>query len=60
VARDPKGVKIRAVGGLTHNIHSEEIVSLERQRLSIMPEGLDKLLSEEQLGDLLAFLRNLR
>jgi putative heme-binding domain-containing protein len=37
-------------------IRSDEIVSTEIQDVSMMPQGLDQLLTEQEMADLLAFL----
>jgi hypothetical protein len=37
-------------------IRSGEIVSTEIQDVSMMPQGLDQLLTEQEMADLLAFL----
>jgi hypothetical protein len=33
---------------------------MTRQEVSLMPEGLDRAISETELRDLLAFLKNLK
>ena len=55
-----EGVRIRELTGVIRFIPAREVESIVRKDLSVMPEGLDNLLSQEQLRDLLAYLQNLR
>ena len=60
VAQGPEGVSLRDVAGVTQRVRADDIVSLERQQLSAMPEGLEQLLTRDQFRDLLAFLQSLK
>ena len=46
--------------GVIHRVRSNEVASLNRQQLSAMPEGLERLLTREQFRDLLAYLQSLK
>jgi putative membrane-bound dehydrogenase-like protein len=41
-------------------IPRKTVATIERSRVSIMPQGLDAQLSKQELGDLLAFLKSLK
>ncbi|MBM83624.1 MAG: hypothetical protein CMJ78_23955 [Planctomycetaceae bacterium] len=43
-----------------HRISRDSIEGIRESNVSIMPQGLEKLLSEQELRDLLAFLANLK
>jgi putative membrane-bound dehydrogenase-like protein len=52
VLRDASGAEIR--------IDRSQTVAVERQKLSLMPEGLLNALSREEIGDLMAYLQGLK
>ena len=60
VAQGPAGVSLRDLAGVIHRVRPEAIASLERQQLSVMPEGLEQLLTRDQFRDLLAYLQSLK
>ena len=60
VSQGPEGVRLRDGTGMIHVVRADDIVSLERQQLSMMPEGLEQLLTREQFADLLAYLQALK
>ncbi len=60
VAQGPEGVSLRDVAGVIQRVRAGDIVSLKRQQLSAMPEGLEQLLTRDQFRDLLAYLQSLK
>jgi putative membrane-bound dehydrogenase-like protein len=54
------GVVLRLASGAEARFARESIRVMERSAASLMPDGLDRTLGEEDLRDLLAFLRSLR
>ncbi len=60
VAREtPESVTLKTAATETRTISRADIVSMQPAAISMMPEGLDSGLSDEQLLDLIAFLRSL-
>ncbi|MFM9116021.1 MAG: PVC-type heme-binding CxxCH protein [Planctomycetota bacterium] len=57
VDQDPQIVTLRGVDGQTTIIPRDEIEELKAVAVSLMPEGLLKELSEQQVRDLFAYLR---
>jgi putative heme-binding domain-containing protein len=53
-------VVLRAASGAEVRLSRAEIDTLHRQATSLMPEGLERLLSAAEFRDLLAFLQSLR
>jgi len=53
-------VLLRDASGAELLLRRERILDIERQLTSLMPEGLERALSREELRDLLAFLLSLR
>jgi putative membrane-bound dehydrogenase-like protein len=53
-------IHLRDASGAEVRLRRDQIASMERIDVSIMPEGLDKALSEAELRDLLGFLQALR
>jgi putative membrane-bound dehydrogenase-like protein len=53
-------VVLRDSSGKDWRLAKDEIQAMERLALSLMPEGLDRAVSREELGDLLGFLASLR
>lgn len=60
LAQGPEGISLRDGVGLIHRLRPDDIASLEKQALSAMPDGLEQLLTREQLRDLLAYLQSLK
>lgn len=58
-AQLPDAVMLAAGPGSTMSIARSEIVSIEPQNVSLMPPGLDKILNEQELANLLAYLVSL-
>ena len=52
VLRDSSGAEVR--------IAQDQVAKMRRDSSSIMPEGLDRALTEEELRDLLAYLQSLK
>src|SRR6185312_4541940 len=44
----------------THRLPRSAIDQMQRSQQSIMPAGLDKILSDQQLADLVAYLKSLQ
>jgi putative heme-binding domain-containing protein len=59
-SQTPEGIVLRDASGAEQAFRKEKIRSFERQPTSLMPEGLDRALSAEDLRDLLSFLMSLR
>jgi len=53
-------VRLREAGGVDRVISRERIVSMSSGGLSLMPEGLEVVLSAQDVADLLAFLQTSR
>ncbi|WP_276370045.1 PVC-type heme-binding CxxCH protein [Chryseolinea sp. H1M3-3] len=53
----PTAVMLRLVGSVDRTIDRKEIKSLKALNMSIMPQGLEKQISQQQMADLLAFLK---
>ncbi len=51
-------IVLRDARGAEMGIRKSQIAELERQSTSIMPEGLERTMSREEMRDLLAFLKN--
>jgi len=51
---------LRDAAGTETRYHREEIKSIERSKVSLMPEGLLQQLSRDEIRDLLAFLQSLK
>lgn len=58
VDQDPQIVTLRGVDGQTTIVPREEIEELKAVPVSLMPEGLLKELSDQQVRDLFAYLRS--
>lgn len=58
--QDERRVVLRTVAGAELNLPKANVKELRRAALSIMPEGLESALSEEEFRDLLAFLQSLK
>lgn len=53
---DPAALVLRMPGGEERVIPRTEVESVERQARSLMPEGVEAALTDQELADLLAFL----
>ena len=56
VEDNPRRLVLKTQGGKVETIPRAEVDSAVRGKVSLMPEGLEKLLSAEELADLFAFL----
>jgi putative membrane-bound dehydrogenase-like protein len=54
------GIVLRDAAGAEVRLRNAEIRALKRQATSIMPEGLDRKLTEQEFRDLLAYLQSLK
>ena len=59
-ARSAEGVTIKEASGQSRVLPNESIASSTQLTTSLMPAGLDGMLSEKELIDLVAFLRSLK
>ncbi len=57
VEQSPKHVALKLQGGKLETVPRSEIEQYQVSPLSLMPEGIEKQLSPEELADLFAFLR---
>jgi putative heme-binding domain-containing protein len=53
-------IVLRDSSGAETRLRRDQIEEMNRQPTSIMPEGLDRLLSPQEFRDLLAYLQSLR
>jgi putative membrane-bound dehydrogenase-like protein len=53
-------IAFNLTGGLERRLSRDDIADLRRSQTSLMPAGLDRLLSAQELADLLAFLESRR
>jgi putative membrane-bound dehydrogenase-like protein len=60
VEQDEKRVVLRTSAGHEINLSKSALKEFRRAALSLMPEGLETALTEQDLRDLLAFLRSLK
>lgn len=60
VSQGADGVRLRDAAGVVRQVRAEELASLKRLDVSLMPAGLDEALTAEQLRDLLGYLQSLR
>jgi putative heme-binding domain-containing protein len=51
-------VSIKPLGGETITVSQEEITTIEAQKTSIMPERLTESMTEQEIRDLFAYLKN--
>ncbi len=51
-------IVIRSIDGASHVIQADEIVEIKEQLLSLMPDGLLDKLSDQEVVDLIAYLRS--
>jgi putative heme-binding domain-containing protein len=60
IYQDEENITVRTVTGTETTFSRSAIQNLRRTSVSIMPEGLEAALSEQEFRDLLAFLQGLR
>ncbi len=53
-------IQLKDDKGIKHVISMEDVEQKKRQRMSLMPEGLHKEMSEQELVDLVAYLSSLK
>jgi putative heme-binding domain-containing protein len=53
-------VTVVAPGGTTEDLLKKEIARIERAEMSLMPEGLENVITPAEMGELLTFLRTAR
>jgi putative membrane-bound dehydrogenase-like protein len=53
-------VTVVAPGGTTENVLKKEITQIDRAEASLMPEGLENMITPQEMGELVAFLRAAR
>jgi putative heme-binding domain-containing protein len=58
--RTAGGVVLRDATGAETKVPAGEVEGMIRDRTSLMPDGLTKLMTPEELRDLLAYLRSLK
>ncbi len=54
--KTPEAITAEVAPGVIVRINRNEIQSLEQANVSMMPQGLDKLLDDQEMADLMAFL----
>lgn len=57
-AETPTAVTLRGPGGAETIVPRSDIVAMEMSDVSAMPEGLEAQIAEQQMADLIAFLRS--
>ena len=53
-------IEIRDSAGKSTRLHKDQVKRIQRQPVSIMPEGLPTALSKEEFRNLLAYLQSLK
>ncbi|MGK0199163.1 MAG: putative heme-binding domain-containing protein, partial [Yoonia sp.] len=53
-------VSIKTVGGIVNQVKRAEILTQRKSKLSTMPNGLQQMMSEQDLVDLVEYLARLR
>jgi putative heme-binding domain-containing protein len=53
-------IEVRDSAGKTTRLHKDQVKRVQRQPVSIMPEGLPAALTKEEFRDLLAYLQSLK
>jgi putative heme-binding domain-containing protein len=56
----PEAILLRTASGAELRLARQDVVSLARSRLSMMPDGLLHILTDDEAADLLAFLQDLK
>jgi putative heme-binding domain-containing protein len=54
----PGGIAVRSPGGAEEIIARADVQSLTSSKLSLMPEGLENVLTPQDVADLIAFIRS--
>jgi putative heme-binding domain-containing protein len=57
VAETPAAVTLREPLAVEETIQRDQIQSIEASKLSLMPQGLEKVIQPQDMADLLAYLR---
>ncbi len=57
-SENANSVVMKLVDGTTRTVLRNQIKTLQSQNLSLMPEGLEGAISQQQMADLIAFLRS--
>lgn len=57
IEESPRRVVLKIAGGQSVSVPRDEIEQMRRSDVSLMPEGLESQMSEQQFRDLVAFLR---
>jgi putative membrane-bound dehydrogenase-like protein len=60
VDSQPRSVTIRRQGGQTVSLAREQIDQLQASTISLMPEGFERVISEQEMANLIAYLKNWR
>ena len=56
----PEGVSIKTADGLVRTFKADEIEEKEKQKISLMPADLQKVMSAQDLADVVSYLATLR
>ena len=56
----PEAIVLRSGSGADVQVRREEIQSMEREETSLMPDGLERAMTREELRDLIAYLLSLK
>jgi putative heme-binding domain-containing protein len=59
-AETPSSIRLRQAEGKSFDLLRSEIESLRSSGVSLMPEGVEKELSPQQLADVIAYVKNWR
>ena len=54
----PNGITLRDAAGEAHTILRRDVASITASPGSLMPAGLDRAMSAQDLADLIAYLKN--
>jgi putative heme-binding domain-containing protein len=57
VSESPSSITLRGTGGMEQTILRSDLEELSSSGLSLMPEGLEKVLSPQEMADLISYLR---
>jgi putative heme-binding domain-containing protein len=60
VRQSAEALLLRDAGGAEVQLRRDRIQQMKRAEKSIMPEGLERAMSEQEFRDLLAFLQSLK
>ena len=51
-----KQIILKREGGVMENVSKDDIAKMSQQNISLMPEGLEKNMTEKEFADLVEFL----